>query len=128
MKLLLNTHAFLWWDSNPAKLSAPALRVCQDPTNALVLNVASVWEMQIKLQLGKLRLALSLETLLESQQQMNRLMILPIELAHVLALKDLPTHHKDPFDRLLVAQANVESAVLVSSDPIFENYPVNWLW
>lgn len=128
MKLLLDTHAFLWWDGDPSKLSADALVACHDPANALLLSVASVWEMQIKLQLGKLKLGSSLEALLESQQQMNQIEIVAVELDHVLALKDLPTHHNDPFDRLLIAQANVEGAVLVSADPVFANYPVNRLW
>lgn len=128
MRLLLDTHTFLWWDSNPGKLTPQALRVCQDPTNVLLLSVASVWEMQIKLQLGKLRLSLPLEAIIEGQQQLNRIEILPITLAHVLALSGLPPHHKDPFDRLLIAQANVEQAILVSGDSAFENYPVSRLW
>jgi PIN domain nuclease of toxin-antitoxin system len=128
MKLLLDTHAFLWWDSDPSKLSPQALAACQEPTNSLLLSVASAWEIQIKLQLGKLKLALSLETLIEGQQQTNRLEILPVTLPHVLALRTLPAHHKDPFDRLLIAQANVEGAALVGSDPAFESYPVKRLW
>ena len=128
MKLLLDTHAFLWWDSDPDKLSPPALAACQNPSNVLLLSVASAWEMQIKLQLGKLKLALPLETIVESQQQTNRLEILPVTLAHVLALEVLPAHHKDPFDRLLIAQANVEDAALVSNDPVFDTYSVHRLW
>jgi len=128
MKLLLDTHAFLWWDSAPSNLSPPALAACQDPTNILLLSVASAWEMQIKLQVGKLKLALPLETIVEGQQQTNRLGILPVTLAHVLALKNLPAHHKDPFDRLLIAQANVEEAALVTNDPVFESYSVQRVW
>ena len=128
MKLLLDTHAFLWWDSDPGKLSPKALAACQDPANEMVLSVASVWEMQIKLQLGKLKLSLPLETIIETQQATNAIVILPIALAHVLALRELPPTHKDPFDRLLVAQANSEGATLVSSDPIFQSYTVSRLW
>jgi len=98
------------------------------PTNILLLSVASAWEMQIKLQVGKLKLALPLETIVEGQQQTNRLGILPVTLAHVLALKNLPAHHKDPFDRLLIAQANVEEAALVTNDPVFESYSVQRVW
>ena len=128
MKLLLDTHTFIWWDSEPAKLSSQALALCQDRTNTLLLSVASVWEMQIKLQLGKLKLNLPLAELITSQQQTNNIEILPVTLAHVLALQNLPPHHKDPFDRLLIAQANVEDAVLVSNDPVFVKYAIHVLW
>ncbi len=128
MKLLLDTHTFIWWDSEPAKLSSKVLALCQDRANTVLLSVASVWEMQIKLQLGKLKLSLSLAEVIESQQQTNDIEVLPITLKHVLALDGLPTHHKDPFDRLLIAQANVEGAILVSSDPIFADYPVKLVW
>lgn len=128
MKLLLDTHTFVWWDSEPDKLSPQALVLCQDRQNTLYLSVASIWEMQIKLQLGKLRLALPLKEIVESQRQTNSVEILPITLAHVLALENLPAHHKDPFDRLLVAQAIVEEAVLVSGDPSVAKYPVRVVW
>jgi PIN domain nuclease of toxin-antitoxin system len=94
----------------------------------VLLSVASVWEMQIKLQLGKLTLRLPLAEVIASQQQTNNIQILPVALGHVLALQDLPTHHKDPFDRLLIAQTNVEEAVLISQDPIFAHYLVKVLW
>ena len=128
MKLLLDTHAFIWWDSDLARLSPRALSLCQNPENHLLLSVASVWEMQIKLQLGKLRLGLPLATIIDGQRETNGVEILPIELEHVLALEALPAHHKDPFDRLLIAQAKVEGVVLVSGDSIFSQYPVNLAW
>ncbi|MFQ6093034.1 MAG: type II toxin-antitoxin system VapC family toxin [bacterium] len=128
MKLLLDTHAFIWWDSKPAKLSSQVLALCQDRTNIGLLSVASLWGMQIKLQFGKLKLKLPLAELVESQQQTNNIEVLPIILGHVLALQDLPAHHKGRFDRLLIAQANAEGATLVSSDPIFAKYPVKLLW
>ena len=84
--------------------------------------------MQIKLQLGKLTITMLLAELIESQQQTNHLEILPITLAHVLALQNLPLHHKDPFDRLLIAQAGIEEAVLISSDAVFTKYDVRLLW
>ena len=128
MKLLLDTHVFIWWDSEPASLSSQALALCQDRANTVLLSVASVWEMQIKLQLGKLKLSLPLAEVIESQERINNIEVLPIILAHVLALQNLPAHHKDPFDRLLIAQANVEGAVLISGDPILAKYPVKLLW
>lgn len=128
MKLLLDTHAFIWWDSEPAKLSPQVLNLCQDRQNTLFLSVASVWEMQIKLQMGKFKLTLSLAELIESQQQTNNLQILPVLLTHVLALEHLPAHHKDPFDRLLIAQAKVEEVIVVSNDPMFPKYTDKVLW
>lgn len=128
MKLLLDTHTFIWWDSEPAKLSPQVLALCQDRQNVLLLSVVSIWEMQIKLHLGKLRLALPLKEIVESQRRINGIEILPITLEHVVALENLPAHHKDPFDRLLVAQAIVEEAVLVSSDSNIAKYAVRVVW
>jgi PIN domain nuclease of toxin-antitoxin system len=84
--------------------------------------------MQIKLQLGKLHLRLPLAEVIASQQQTNDLQVLPVALSHVFALQSLPAHHKDPFDRLLIAQANAEEATLISHDPVFAHYPVQVLW
>ena len=128
MKLLLDTHTFIWWDSEPSKLSPQALALCQDRTNTILFSAASAWEMQIKSQLGKLKLALPLAQMVESQSQANGIQVLAITLSHVLALENLPTYHKDPFDRLLIAQAKAEDAVLVSGDPVFQKYPVQVLW
>jgi PIN domain nuclease of toxin-antitoxin system len=127
MKLLLDTHAFIWWDSDPTQLSAPALAALRDPANEVWLSVASVWEMVIKAQLGKLTLRLPLADVV-AQQQTNGVRILPVTLAHTLAVEGLPAIHKDPFDRLLIAQANVESAELVSADQGIRHYPVRVLW
>ena len=128
MKVLLDTHAFIWWDSDPTKLSPQARAACEDRANVVLLSVASAWEMQIKLQLGKLKLNLPLVEIIESQQQRNNIEVLPVALAHVLALQNLPPHHKDPFDRLLIAQANVEGAILLCNDPVFAKYGVNAIW
>ena len=128
MKLLLDTHAFIWWDSESARLSPRALALCQDRENLLLLSVASVWEIQIKLQLGKLKLGLPLAQVIESQRQVNNVQVLPVTLDHVLELDKLSSYHKDPFDRLLIAQANVEAAVLVSADPIFARYSAQVVW
>ncbi|MEG4588278.1 type II toxin-antitoxin system VapC family toxin [Microcoleus sp. MOSTC5] len=128
MKLLLDTHTFIWWDSSPQKLSPKALALCQNPENILLLSIGSIWEMQIKLQLGKLSLNLPLPELIESQQQTNNIEVLPINLTHLFTLDSLPNHHKDPFDRLLISQTIVENAVLVSGDSILANYPVKIEW
>ena len=128
MKVLLDTHAFIWWDSAPEKRSPQARAACQERTNLLLLSVASAWEMQIKLQIGQLYLRLPLAEVIVSQQQTNDLQVLPVTLSHVLALQSLPAHHKDPFDRLLIAQANAEAGPVISHDPVFAHYPVKVLW
>ena len=128
MKLILDTHTFIWWDSEATKLSTRVLELCQDVKHTLILSVASVWEMQIKLQLGKLKFSLPLTDIIESQRLHNRILILPVDLRHVLVLSELPSIHKDPFDRLLIAQAKCENAVIITADPVFANYavPVEW--
>jgi len=128
MKLLLDTHAFIWWDGEPDRLPPLVREYCLDRANIVLLSVASVWEIQIKRQLGKLKLQMPLPEVVKGQQETNGLLILPITLAHVLELDSLPPHHKDPFDRLLIAQARAENAILVSSDSIFINYDVKLLW
>lgn len=128
MKLLLDTHTFIWWVNEPEKLSPKALSLLSDRGNDLVLSVVSAWEMQIKVQLGRLKLTVPLGELIETQVRANGLRILPVELEHVLALQTLPAHHKDPFDRLLIAQANAEGAALVSRDALLASYPVKSLW
>ncbi len=128
MRLLLDTHAFIWWDSEPSKLSSRALSLCRNSENTLLLSVASAWEMQIKVQLSKLRIQAPLAELIETQQRVNSLEILVIELEHILELSKLPSVHKDPFDRLLIAQARVEGATLVTNDPVMADYPVDVIW
>jgi PIN domain nuclease of toxin-antitoxin system len=127
MKLLLDTHIFIWWASEPEMQSEAALRACQDESAILLLSVASVWEMQIKVQLGKLKLKAGLQSLVDSQQVTNNLQVLAVELSHVLGLDALPAYHKDPFDRLLIAQSIAEDAILVSADQVFTAYPVKMI-
>jgi len=124
MRLLLDTHVFIWWADQQESLSATALSALKDEANELLLSVASLGNAQIKVQLGKLKLSRSLRELVESQVETNDLQILPIELAHVLVLDALPFHHKDPFDRMLIAQSIQEDVTLVSADPEFSAYSV----
>ena len=128
MKYLLDTHTFIWWDSQPSLLSSNVLALLHDPAHDLLLSNASVWEMQIKSQLGKLELGLSLRELIESQQRVNQIELLPIHLEHVLAVGSLPLHHRDPFDRMLIAQAVTEDATLVSKDSAFAKYQLPVIW
>lgn len=128
MKLLLDTHTLIWWDSDPAQLSPRVLSMCQDPTNQVIISVVSVWEMQIKIQLGKMKVASPLAHLVEQQVETNGFDLLPIALPHVLRLDLLPLYHKDPFDRLLVAQALEEDAAILSRDSVLASYPVQVIW
>lgn len=128
MKLLLDTHAFIWWYNDPARLPEQVLAACQDTANTLALSVASVWEIQIKAQLGKFRLSKPLNEIIHRQQEQNQLQLYPITLPTVLDLDNLPLHHRDPFDRLIIAQARTEQLLLVSNDRQFKQYPVSLLW
>ena len=124
MKLLLDTHTFIWWAIQKARLSAAALAAMQNTQNQLMLSIASLWEMQLKTQLGKLHFNLPLSQLIEDQQRINGLQLLPIEPDHIYALSQLPYHHKDPFDRLLIAQTLTENLPMVSADLEFKAYSV----
>jgi len=128
VRCLLDTHTFLWWDVEPDKLSPRVLSLLEDRTNLLFLSMVSVWEMQIKMQLGKLHLQRSLGETVRSQGSRNGIVLMPIRLEHITALAELPLHHKDPFDRLLVAQAKTESTVLLSKDRAFGDYAVPVVW
>lgn len=127
MRLLLDTHTFLWWDNEPSKLPENVYDLCQNPSNELLLSLVSVWEIQIKAQLGKLQLRTALAKVIADQQQ-NGVTLLPITLSHILALQSLPPHHRDPFDRLLIAQAQMEGATLLSKDGEFSGYTVSVIW
>ncbi|HEX4591461.1 MAG TPA: type II toxin-antitoxin system VapC family toxin, partial [Gemmataceae bacterium] len=105
-----------------------AVAVCSDPAAILHLSVASAWEIQIKVRIGKLTLPRPLADMIDSQRNRNGLQILSATLDHVLDIEQLPSIHKDPFDRLIIAQARVEGAVLVSGDPVISRYPVKVEW
>lgn len=124
MRFLLDTHIFVWWNDEPERLSRRAFDLCSDPANTLVLSVASVWELQIKYGLGKLTLSAPLRQIISDQQRINGIEILPVTLAHVFALENLPPIHKDPFDRLLIAQSIAENIGLLSVDAVFKDYPI----
>lgn len=128
MNLLLDTHTFLWAVDCPEKLSERIVQLLADEANIWCLSLASVWEIQIKSQLGKLQLSLPLSELIETQQQINDLLLLPIELNHIYALTELSQHHRDPFDRLLIVQSRVEQMPLLSRDSVFDTYGVDRIW
>jgi PIN domain nuclease of toxin-antitoxin system len=127
LELLLDTHILIGWVDEPKKLPVHLYTTLEDGANSLFISVASAWEMQIKYQLGKLKFQQPLPQLIANQQQRNGARILSVTLTHVFELGNLPLHHKDPFDRLLIAQALAENLTLVSVDPAFAAYPIKLL-
>ena len=127
-RLLLDTHAFLWWISDDPRLSPAAREAIADGASEVFLSAVSVWEMVIKMGLGRLELPEDLESFLARQLQVNGFRPLAMTLPHALAVRHLPDVHKDPFDRLLVAQAQHEELVLVSGDAALRRYPVPVIW
>ena len=127
MKGLLDTHTFIWWDSDPDRLSDRARAFILDPSNEALLSVVSVWEIVIKRALGNLHLHRPIDGIVIDQTA-NGIAILPVVLEHVLAVAGLPAIHGDPFDRLLIAQAKVEGAAMVSGDPLIARYDVPIIW
>lgn len=128
MNYLLDTHVFIWMDSEPDKLSSKAVDIVPDREHTLYLSLASVWEIQIKYQTGKLKRTRPLMTILNEQRRINQIVLLPVTLPHILALENLPNLHRDPFDRILVAQTQVEGFTLLSHDQLVRQYPVNVVW
>ena len=123
MNVLLDTHIFIWWDSEPEKLSPNIFSLLQRTDTTRYVSVVSLWEIQIKNQLGKLELNQSLENIYNSQSK-NGISFLPVIPAHVANLNNLPLHHKDPFDRMLISLALVEGLTLISVDKMFKLYNV----
>jgi PIN domain nuclease of toxin-antitoxin system len=128
MKLLLDTHTFLWANIEAERLSLTVKSLLSSGEHELFLSVATPWEIQIKHQLGKLVLAKPVEELVNINRLENNTQLLPIELAHISYLAQLPQHHKDPFDRIIIAQAIIEDMTVVTVDKSFVDYPVQVVW
>ena len=127
MKLLLDTHILIWLLEGNQNLRPNVKEVVEDETNILYLSIVSLWEIAIKTSLGKLQLETPLEKIICDFVLPSGIKILPIDIAHLLTLQNLPFHHRDPFDRLLIAQAKSETLTLVSEDHVFPQYQVNVL-
>jgi PIN domain nuclease of toxin-antitoxin system len=127
MRLLLDTHALIWFVTGDEKLSGSAKNAILDPRNDCLFSVASFWEMSIKISIGKFTLAIS-EKAFERKLKENDIGLLTITIAHTQATRSLPFHHRDPFDRMLIAQAMTEKLTLVSADAEFTKYPIKLLW
>lgn len=128
MRLLLDTHTLLWLVDGDRQLSRSATEVLADPGHELLLSPASYWEIAIKVSLGKYRLADPLADFIEEAIRLYGLTVLPVTAKHAEAIVNLPHHHKDPFDRMLIAQAMVENIGLVSSDKAIDAYSVKRIW
>lgn len=128
MRLLLDTQAFLWFVLDDPRMSATARAFVAAPDNDIEISPASYWEIAIKISLKKYELREPYEVFMERELATNQFRILPIEPRHTAVLTSLPFHHRDPFDRLLVAQAMVENIPLVSNDMALDAYPVQRLW
>jgi PIN domain nuclease of toxin-antitoxin system len=128
MRLLLDTHTFLWWLADDPALSARSRAVISDGRNDCFLSLASCWELSIKSSLGKLRLAQPVERFIPDEMAANGFQLLPIDFRHVAKVETLPFFHRDPFDRLLVGQALLEKMTIVSCDAVLSEYGIKRIW
>jgi PIN domain nuclease of toxin-antitoxin system len=128
MDILLDTHAFLRWVEDDALLSARARSAIAETADRVYLSAASAWELAIKRSLGKLKLALPVDRYVASHLEANGFSWLPIELQDIAVVETLPMHHRDPFDRLLIAQAKARKLAIVSADTAFSHYRIKRIW
>jgi PIN domain nuclease of toxin-antitoxin system len=128
MKLLLDTHALLWFIGNDPQLSATARENIENPAHDKFVSAASLWEIAVKLSLEKLKLPRPFGEVFPQQLEVNGFELLPISCAQLNHLAALPFHHRDPFDRLLIAQALADGMTIVTRDPAFSKYPAKILW
>lgn len=128
MRLLLDTHTLLWADTEPDRLSKTARSLLSDVENELLLSCASLWEMQIKVMLGKLTIRKPLPSLVDEWENEKGLSVLPTNQRDIYEVFGLPSIHNDPFDRLIVAVARCENATILSDDPEIKKYPVATIW
>ncbi len=128
MRALLDTHAFLWFVTGHRALGPAADRLIEREESELMLSIASVWEIAIKAGLGRLQFMMPVEKFVSEQLRMNRIALLPVALDHATRVATLPHHHRDPFDRLLVSQAQMEEMPLISADAELDLYGINRVW
>lgn len=128
MRYLLDTHAFLWWIIDDPRLPERARSLIQESSNEIVLSAASSWEMAIKAQLGKLEASGDLAGFVTDHLHRNRFGVLPVHVRHSLAVATLPLLHRDPFDRMLVAQSQLENMPILTGDPLIWQYAVETVW
>jgi PIN domain nuclease of toxin-antitoxin system len=125
---LLDTHVFLWWTTNDPKLSTKARDLIRDPHNSLSFSVVSAWEILLKARAGRSPIPGNLAKFFESNIQYHNFAVLDLHLAHLIKLYSLPTRHRDPFDQLLVAQAQTENLPIITIDAKMADYDVEVIW
>ncbi len=128
MRALLDTHTFLWWIIDSPKLSSRVRKIITDGKNELFLSAASAWEIAIKAQLGRIQIPDKPELFISGQMLANAIQGLPIQISHAVHVYNLSPHHRDPFDRMLVAQAQLEGLPILTNDPQISLYPVKIIW
>ncbi len=128
MTHLLDTHTFLWFINDDAQLSPTAKSLIEDSTNVIFLSVASLWEMAIKFSIGKLAVPSPFTTFIDEQLSVNNFALLNITTTHVGIVASLPFHHRDPFDRLIIAQSQSERFPIIGADAVFDTYGIQRLW
>lgn len=126
--LLLDTHAYLWFVFDDHRMSAAATSAIADADTDPIISVASLWEITIKQQLGKLRLGMDLGAFFRRHVEERRMMLLPVEIPHLVAYGQLPLLHRDPFDRILIAQARALGARIATADATFARYGIETVW
>jgi PIN domain nuclease of toxin-antitoxin system len=127
MEYILDTHTFLWFIDGSQELSAHAREAIESPQNVKLVSTASFWEIAIKITLGKLKINMPFDDL-ENHVFDNGFQLLPISFSHIGKIIDLPLHHRDPFDRIIIAQAIFEKLVVIGKDPQFANYELTTIW
>jgi PIN domain nuclease of toxin-antitoxin system len=128
VRLLLDTHTLIWAVDDPSRLSGPATTALQDPANELLLSAATVWELAIKIGQKKLALSVPYRQWMDRAIADLELALLPVTVEYAEKQAGLPSHHKDPFDRLIIAQALVDGIPVVCADPAFDAYGVTRIW
>jgi len=128
MRFLIDTHVFLWFIAGDARLSQPVRKAIEDEENEVLMSIASVWEIAIKISVGKLILAKPFADLIPEQIAENEIELMPVRMDDLKLIATLPLHHRDPFDRLLIAQASVQGIALASDDANFARYGVPLFW
>jgi PIN domain nuclease of toxin-antitoxin system len=128
MRVLLDTHAFLWWIADDPQFSPRARQIMEAADTEPFLSAASGWEIAIKSRLGKLKLPADLQGFVAQQLHINSIQVLPIQITHALHVATLPDHHRDPFDRMLVAQSQLELLPILTGDPLIAQYAVTVIW
>ena len=128
MKILIDTQVFLWWISDNPNISSKFHDVMSEPRNEIYFSAASGWEIAVKAKIGRLSIQGDPQKFIPTQLSLNSITVLPIQISHTLQTYHLPEHHKDPFDRLIIAQSQIENMPIATNDALFKNYEVDLIW